>query len=275
MALKTILVHLADDPDHVARLATAMRLAKRHGAHLVALYVTQPYGLPHEVAGRGASLTYLRDSKTRTEEMARKVKAEFVAACDREGLTYDWLVEDSEHLDSLARHAQAADLVVVSRDADKHFEDRFRLLLPEELVMVTGLPILVLPPDFPSADPGRRILVCWKPTREAVRAIRDALPLLVAAEAVFIATVRPTTEDAVATLAVQQYLARHGVTVETLDVQEGSGGVGATLLHVAEAHGCDLVVSGAYGHARLREVLVGGVTRALFRHAKVPLLLSH
>lgn len=275
MAIKTILVHLGDDQDCPARLKTAVGLAKRHRAHLVALYLTRPLDLPAEVAGRAASLPFLEERAAKAEETAKAVEAEFRAACERGALSFDWVVEESDHLESMSRHAHAADLVVVSRGPDRHFEDRFRLRLAEELVMVTGLPVLVLPAGLPAMEVGRRILVAWKPTREAVRALRDARPLLAAAEAVYLTTVHPTAGDAVATLAVQQYLERHEIAVQTLDVEEASGGTGATLLATAEAHGCDLLVSGAYGHARLREMILGGVTRSLMRGSRLPMLMSH
>jgi nucleotide-binding universal stress UspA family protein len=274
MGLKTILVHLANDEDHVARLATAMRLAKRHGAHLIALYITRPAERPAEVAGRTASLAYMRESAAEAEARARAVESEFTATCEREGLSYDWVMEDSEHLSSLAQRAHAADLVIVSRGPDVHFEDRFRLRLSEELVLVTGLPILILPPGAPALDPGQRVFVCWKPTREAVRALRDSLPLLAAAKSVHLGLVNPDKGDSVAALEIQQYLSRHGIKAQTLDLP-AQGSIGETLLAGAAAHGCDLIVSGAYGHTRLREVLTGGVTRSMLRHATVPLLLSH
>jgi nucleotide-binding universal stress UspA family protein len=275
MAIKTILVHLADDQDCPTRLATAVRLAKRHGAHLVALYITRPLDLPIEVAGRAASLPFLEERAAKAEAVAAAVEAEFRGACERQNLTYDWIMQESDHLDALSQHAHAADLIVVSRGPDEHFEDRFRLRLAEELVMTTGLPILALPPGLPAVEIGRRVLVGWKPTREAVRALRDARPILARAEAVFLTTVRPTSEDAVATLEIQQYLERHGIPIQTLDVDEAAGGIGPTLLATAETHACDLLVTGAYGHNRLREMILGGVTRQLVRQSRLPLLLSH
>jgi nucleotide-binding universal stress UspA family protein len=79
----------------------------------------------------------------------------------------------------------------------------------------------------------------------------------------------------VAALEITHYLERQGIAAETIDVDANAEGIAATLLAVAETHGCDLVVAGAYGHSRLREVLFGGVTRTLFRFSRLPLLLSH
>lgn len=275
MALKTILVHLADDPDHVSRLKVAKALAKQHGAHLTALFITRPLDFPPEITGRGASIAYAREAQARAEEKARALEAKFTETCRSSGLTHDWIVEDKEHLEALAQHAHAADLVVVSRGRNQHLEDRVRIRLAEELVMITGLPILVLPTGYEPGPLGRRIVVGWKPTREALSAVRDSLPLLQAAEKVDLVTIRPNSRDAISALEIQQYLRRQGVEAETCDFDEGPEGAGMTLLEVAQARQADLIVIGAYGHSRLREVILGGVTRTLFTRSSLPLLMRH
>lgn len=275
MAIKTILVHLGDDADNANRLATALNLAKAQGAHLSGLYITRPRDLPVEVAGRAASVAYLEESAARAQENAQAAETAFRDACERARVPHDWIMEESFELSSLAVRSHAADLIVVSRGEDRYLEDRLRLRLSEELVMVTGLPVLLLPLGLPPVTPGRRILIAWKPTREAVRAIRDSLPLLATAEAVYLATVHPGTGDAVAALEIQQYLARHGVQAETLDLEAPDSSTGQTLLDAATAHQCDMLVLGAYGHSRLRELILGGVTRTLVRESRLPLLLSH
>jgi nucleotide-binding universal stress UspA family protein len=278
MALSTILVHLGRDPDAAARLAAAVALAKAHGAHLTALYLTRPLTMPAEITGRGLSRAYLEGGVDDAAHVERALEAEFRATAGQLGLSHDWIVEDSDNLEALAKHGHAADLIVVSRSGDQNLEDRVRLRLPEELVLVTGLPIVVLPEGYApdtSNCLGQRVLLAWKPTREAVRALRDALPILQRAHNVVIATVKPTGEDALSVLEVMQYLRRQGIEAHSVDVADSGEGVAATLLAVAEAHGIDLVVSGAYGHSRVREVLFGGVTRTLFRTARLPILFSH
>lgn len=276
MALTTILVHLADDADSPARLAVAETLAKAHGAHVTALFLTQPLGLA-AVTGRGLSRAYLEDAAERAQERARAVETDFREQAERLGLSHDWIVADADHLEALKTHTHAADLVIVSRVPDQALEDHVRLHMAEELVLATGLPVLILPEGFaaPAAPLGQRILVGWKHTRETVRALRDSLPLLQRARRVLLTTVRPQEGDALAALEMTQYLRRQGVTADTLDVDAEHGGIAPTLLAVAEAHGCDLLVAGAYGHSRLREILFGGVTRTLFRTSRIPLLLSH
>jgi len=279
MALTTILVHLAHDPESEGRLAVAEALAKAHGAHLTALFLTPPLAMPAAVAGRGLSRAFLEGEAESAAESAGALEAAFRARAERLALSHDWVVEDADNLAALAKHGHAADLIVVSRNLDQNLEDRVRLHVPEELVLATGLPILVLPdgyaPAAASGPLGQRVLLAWKPTREAVRALRDALPILRRAGKVIVATIRPTGDDAISVLELLQYLRRQGIEAESIDMADNGAGVAATLLDIAAAHGVDLLVSGAYGHSRLREVLFGGVTRTLFRTSRVPLLLSH
>ncbi|HKY95301.1 MAG TPA: universal stress protein [Kiloniellales bacterium] len=278
MALTTMLVQLGRDPDALRRLAVAQTLAKAHRAHLTALYLTRPLTMPAEVVGRGLSRSFLEGEAEDAAESARLLEDSFRAGAEQLGLSHDWIVEDSDNLAALAKHGHTADLIVVSRGTEKTLEDRVRPSVAEELVLVTGLPILVLPPGYAPGEAavGQRVLIAWKPTREAVRALRDALPILQRAQKIVLATVQPTSEDAISALEVLQYLERQSLRAETIDVPKEAEGVAATLLAVARAHACDLVVSGAYGHARLQEVLLGGgVTRTLFRTAHLPLLLSH
>jgi len=274
MALRTILVHLANDPDHRVRMEVAKSLARAHGAYLIALYITRPGYSMQYLAGRGVSRVFLEEAKASAERHAEELEGEFTDYCERKNIPHEWIVADGEHLDLLAEHAHAADLVVVTRPSDRNLEDRVRLRLAEELVLNTGLPILVLPPGFKDDWVPRRVLIAWKPTREAVRAVRDALPLLEKAQEVIVGTVRPSSADAISTMQINHYLDRQGIESKTIDMEE-QGSTGETILAMASAHGCDLVVAGAYGHSRLREVFVGGFTRTVMRHTEVPLLLSH
>ncbi len=274
MGLKTIVVHLTNDKDHATRMAIAKSLAREHEAFLTALYITRPSDNLQHIAGRGVSVAFLEEAVESAERHAKEVEAEFKDFCSREKIPNEWIVADGEHLELLAKHAHAADLLIVTRPEDEHLEDRVRTRLAEEVIMSSGLPVLVLPPDFKSEWSPKRVLIAWKGTREAVRAVRDSLSILQAADKVLVGSVRPSAEDAVSTLEVTQYLKRHGIETETIDLTEENG-TGRTLLNLAEAHDCDLLVAGAYGHSRLRELIVGGVTRHLMRHATVPLLLSH
>lgn len=274
MALKTIVVHLTNDEDHASRMAVAKSLARQHDAFLTALYITRPSDQLQHIAGRGVSSVFLEEAMKSAERHARELEQEFKDYCTRNDIPNEWIVADGEHLELMARHAHAADLLIVTRPQDAYLEDRVRPRLAEEVIMNSGLPVMVLPPGFENGWTPKRVLIGWKGTREAVRAVRDSLSILQQAEAVLVGTVRPDSEDAISTLEIMQYLDRQGIPAGSIDLMEEDG-AGRTLLSMAEAHECDLLVAGAYGHSRLREIFVGGVTRHLLRHSKLPLLLSH
>ncbi|WP_455374447.1 universal stress protein [Limibacillus halophilus] len=276
MSLKTILVHLANDEEHVTRLKVALKLAREQNAKVFAIFIANPVGMPPAIAGRGASSAYIAEATRAARERAQELEAEFASACSRDGVDFSWLVIEGDHVDVLSEHAHAADIIIASQPVVEHLEDRFRVRLQEELVMKSGLPVLIIPKGFdPDKDIGKHILVGWKGTREAVRAVRDALPMLQAAEKVIVLTVGADTGDALSKLEVMGHLRRHGIEAKTENIQHLDEGTGPTITDFAEAHGCDLIVLGAYGHSRWREVFMGGVTKHMLMKSKVPVMLSH
>lgn len=174
-------------------------------------------------------------------------------------------------------HAHAADLVVHGRAAHPDGADRrfFATLL-----LSSGRPVLVVPPsERPKAF--ERILVAWKPGREAVRALQDALPLLRRAQRVELVAVTPD-DDALDGSggyeppdAVLEHLAAHGVVATANSTERGGQGAGQALIAYARRNEVDLVVAGGYGRSRAAEQVFGGVTRTLFESADMPVLFSH
>ena len=275
MNIKTILVHLADDEHNRERLRVAADLAQDFKAHVVALFITSPLGIPAAVAGRGASHAYLDAQTDATRKQAEELKEEFAEYCDGQGITHTWVVEDGDHLDQLTYHAHVADIAIVSQDLPDTFEDRFRLMMPEELTMLIGCPVLLLPAVEKVPEFGRHIMIAWKSNREAVRAIRGSLSLLSKAKKVTVLTIGPTPRDRVSEVEVVHYLKRHGIAAKPVNVEEGDDDTGEVLLREAGRLGCDMIVMGAYGHSRLREVIMGGVTRHVFHNTTLPVLMAH
>jgi nucleotide-binding universal stress UspA family protein len=275
MSIKTILVHLADDEHHSARLDVAVRLAKQHQAHITALFITFPVGMPPTIAGRSASAVFVSEARERARERAAALEKEFEETCARERLSYSWVVEDGAHLETLSYHAHVADLLVVSHSAEgQFFEDRFRMRLAEELIMDVGCPVLLLPRKDPVPTFAEHMLVAWHSNREAVRAVRGTLDFMRAAKSVTVLTVGPTAEDRLSEAELVTYLERHGVRAVGENVADRHG-VGETLLVEAARRGCDSLIMGAYGHSRFREVVLGGVTRHVLRHADIPVFMIH
>lgn len=276
MSLTTILVHLANDEDHRSRLQVAYGLARRHDAHVTALYVATPVGMPPAIEGRGASRGYLEQATARARDRARAMEQDFAEWRDVHGMAGEWRTEEGPHLDLLARHSLYADLAIVSQCAPGSLEEMLTDALPDHLAMVGACATLVLPKGFAASDqaPGRRVLVAWKPDRGCARAVRDALPLLQAAESVTVLQVAPTAAELVSGRRLVDWLARHGVTA-TPQRAERHGAIAETLYAEAAAGGCDLLVMGAYGRSRLSELVLGGATRDVLSGAPLPVLMSH
>lgn len=169
--------------------------------------------------------------------------------------------------------ARAADLVVVGRQGPDDASHGGMAISPGDLVMGLGRPILVVPPRKEHLA-GKRIVIAWKDTREARRAVWDAMPLLKRAERVFVLAVGPDAGQQGAA-DVCDHLQRHGVPGRVTLRSEPAKSIVDELTDFAEQEGADLIVSGAYGHSRLREWLFGGVTRDLLDATPVPCLLSH
>ncbi len=275
MAIKTILVHLADDEEHLKRLEVALMLAKRHDAHVTALFITTPIGMPAEITGRGASAVYLSEATIQARAKADALEEEFDSACERGGVKYSWITTEGDHLDLLAKHAHAADLVIASQPTYESLEDRLRVRLPEELALHSGLPVLVLPRGKNIETLGNRILIAWKDTRETIRAVRDNIASLVDAEKVFVLTVAPDAHDALTLQEIAHFMQRHGVNVETQHIANYEDSIGQTILDAAQACNADMIVLGAHGHSRLRELIMGSVTDHVLKNTEIPVVISH
>ena len=269
MAYRTILVELAGDSGLEARLQTAQALARRFDAVLVGMHVMPPPFIP---MADGGAVTYLAPElieaqRKANREVKERVQAVFRSICGT-GPTAVWQEAEGGRGQLLAEAAHTTDLLLARR-ARVGSTDGPDVL--DDLVTAAGVPVLALPPDI-SGDLGQTVLVAWNGSREATRAVHDALPLLHAAKHVMLCAVG---DQAAASLeAAAAMLRRHGLTVHSHRVDEADGDAGEVLLAQCSAQGADLLVMGAYGHARLRELVFGGATRHILREATLPVLFS-
>lgn len=274
MSFKTILLHVADDDQLDRRLAVAKKIALAHDAHITALYIPASASFAH--AGRGASAIYRAQLAELGEEVAAKARQAFEKDCDRQGISHHWVVEDGDHYDVLEKHARAADLLIVSQAERKFLEDYVRTQLNEELVLSSGIPVLIIPRDWDGKVLGRHVAVGWNSTRESVRALRDALPVFETADKVTLLTVgSPEETGRLPADQAVRYLARHGITADLRQDFDAHTSVGHVLLKQQESIGADLLVIGAYGQSRWRELMLGGATKTIFSEMKTPVLMSH
>jgi len=280
MPYKSLLVFADDSEASAPRLDTACALAGALGAHLTALaLLDQPayyYGIGSEVAAD----TYLADLE-KSETLARDTAAAASDAMARAGIDADtrWATASPGALSEIvARHARYADLALVGQP-DGGALDPLLIRIFEGMLFEAGRPLVMVPNAWRGGAFGKRVMIAWAPRREAARAVADAMPMIEAAEKVHIAMVDPGTgpgehgEEPGADLATA--LARHGVPVLVDQIPRAGRGIADRLLTHASDVGADLIVMGGYGHWRLRESLLGGVTREVLRQAEVPVLMSH
>ncbi|MGX4640389.1 universal stress protein [Massilia sp. SYSU DXS3249] len=272
---KTIVVHVDESPAMEARLLAAARLAGEHGAHLVGCAATgMSWPAYAMLAGSmtragGEEFESLRVlGHANLERFSLRARQLGVQSLEER------LVED-ENRDALLLQSRYADLVVTGLDAGDQATARG---LPQYLALRGPRPVLVVQPAYAGEPITDSVVVGWDGSVAALRAIAGALPLLVRAGTVRLALVNPESEAGLhgeepgADMA--RYLARHGVPVEVL-VERTRSPAGDALLGLARGHGAGLLVTGAYGHSRYREIVLGGVTRVLLERAGVPVLFAH
>ena len=279
MSYKTILVHVDTDARSPARVELAAQFAQRDDAHLIGLHAFAPLRAPAYVRAEMGD-EWLALEQQAAQRIARDLEAAFQDVARRNGIAgAEWRVSRLDAAEAFSLHARFADLVVLGQhDADEQ-RGSVDADFPEIVALQSGRPVLVVPYAGRFEEVGRQVLIAWNGSREATRAVTDALPFLRRAKGVTVLSVNaprgragdgwvPGTDCAL-------FLARHGVKVEASSDPAVDIDVGNYLLSRASDLGADLIVMGAYGHNRLRELVLGGVTRTIVQHMTVPVLLSH
>ncbi len=276
---KTILVHVDGTARAAQRVDIASRLALLHDAHLVG---TAPTGLSlyaFPVGGFEPGLPTVTFPIEQLRAEADSALDAFEASARLAGVDkFERRRIDEESGVGVSMQARYADLVVISQSAPGEATPRLRADFPEYVLINCARPVLVVPAAGIRGPFGKRIAVGWNGSADAVRAITSAIPLLRAAEQVNLLVLNADTEGDIhgevpgADMAL--YLARHGVRVEVTatDTDEDAG---EALLAYAADHRIDLIVMGAYGHSRFREILIGGATRTVLRTSPLPLWMAH
>jgi nucleotide-binding universal stress UspA family protein len=277
MSYKTIAVWL--DPHRSAPVDAAIKLAQGFGAHLTALSHLDLVRLPPYIrAHLGEEVA--REQLRRAEDDAAATSAAFEAIAKREGLvSVEVRPLGGDPVQGLATSARYADLVVLGQADPDLVDGAEQRAFPDHAILATGRPTLVIPYAGTFNTIGEHVVVAWNATRESTRAVTDAMPLLERAKKVtiIVGDARPGAGGHGDTPGadVALYLARHGVKVEVSQERTAGIDVGSLLLSRISDLGADLLVMGAYGHSRLRELVLGGVTRTILKEMTVPVLMSH
>ncbi len=276
MSYKTILVHIDPGKRCLVRVDVAIRLAQRHDAHLVALHAIASFEPPGYVVAEMGPALIEAQREAAAKELARS-KSEFDRQVSAAGFSnVEWRSAVDDLVDAMTLHARYADLVVIGQ-TDASENSHVPADFPARLVLAAGRPVLILPTvgGFPTI--GKRILIAWNPSREATRAVTDAIPLLQHADSVYVMAVNPKAREhgTVPGADIGLYLARHGVRVEVKTDHGAEIDVGNELLSRAADLDVDLIVMGGYGHTRLKEWVLGGATRTILKSMTAPVLMSH
>jgi nucleotide-binding universal stress UspA family protein len=276
MPLRDLLVHVGNDPGCGSRIDLAIRLAAAHEAHLTGLHVMVRPLIPGYVELQlPPEVHEIQDRRLR--EMAGEAETLFKERVRLGGVQSEWRAVEGDLVESATLHARYADLTVVGQGLDLGEAPREQPFLPEELALAVGRPVLVVPRYGTFEAVGSRTLVAWNGSREATRAVNDAIPILQRAKKVTVLSVNPDGEPdrRVPSADISLHLARHGIKAEAAQTRATDIQAGDVILSYAADVGADLIVMGCYGHSRLREKVLGGATRDILEHMTVPVLMSH
>lgn len=261
--------------EHV--IAFAESLAKQTAGRFTAAMVNwQPNVAP--VDGMVADPLFgqlMDDVRAQLKEEAGKLK-ERLSKTEPPAPVESYLIEFGAAGSVIGMRARHADVCIVARPTKANRDSAQAVL--EAALFESGRPVIIVPPEWKSADIGKHVLLAWKPTREAARALADADELILGAERVSVVTVdakpsRGYGEQPGADIAA--HLAYRGAKVDLFNLDSAGRSETDAILRQAQAVGADLIVMGGYGRARLSELIFGGVTREILRAATVPVLMAH
>ena len=280
MPYRSLLVHLDDLPRCATRVDVAVRLARRYESHLVGLSPTGRLPASPEGASGIFDIQTLQAAWSTMRQIAEERVVRFKERCEHAGLvSCEGVVDEEDAGVSLARHAHCSDLVIVGQPDPQTSPDAASRAVAEQAILNGARPALVIPYAGPIETVGMDVLVAWNDSRESARAVADALPMLRDARRVRLMQCEspleaqaPDRKERIES--VRKWLVWHGVDADA-QVEATEIDVGNALLSRAADMGADLIVMGAYGHARWTERVLGGATRTLLSSMTIPVLMSH
>jgi nucleotide-binding universal stress UspA family protein len=275
--IKDIVVNLSVSATRDVAGAYAVALAEAFGAHVTAVAFAYEAALPPSIMG-GIPASFIEVQRAESEKAARASIARFEEAARRAGVSAESRVVAGSlgtAAETFGRMARRSDVAVVGQPEPD-------VVAPEDLIIeaalfASGRPAVVVPYIHTKGFAVDRVMVCWDGSRNAARAIGDAMPLLARArtiEVVIVAGERAKSDE-IPGADIAQHLARHGLKVELERIVSADSDVASTLLSHAADASADFIVMGGYGHSRLREFILGGATRGILGAMTVPVLMSH
>jgi len=275
MSYAAVMTHVQADPEAAPRLARAVEIARRFDAALLGVAAEMVPPLAFDGGFYSLEADWMTAMRQTIEERLQRARECFRAASAELGDRTSFCCGAQLPAPAVAAASRAADLIVAG-GAPREMHDAYRDVSAAELALTSGRPVLVAPPTAPPLS-AEQVLLAWKDTREARRALSDAMPFFERARRVVVAAVCPRADAEQARIQVGDValtLQRRGIEAVARVVEHAQPD-GFQILSQARLEGADLIVCGAYGHSRLGEWVFGGVTADLLSQDEVYLLLSH
>jgi nucleotide-binding universal stress UspA family protein len=276
--IKDIIVNLTPGEARDAAVAYAVSVAGAFEAHLVGVVFVYDPVIPATVMGGGIPADLIERQRVENETLAAQAKAQFEAAATQAGISYTSYQTNASGpgaADQFAHLARRFDLVMVGQPQPEG--SAAQDLIVEAGMFESGRPLIVVPYIQKGGLALDRVMVCWDGGRAAARAIGDAMPFLTRAKQVEVVIVAGERgkRDELPGVDLGQHLARHGIKVTVNRIPAGDIDPANAIISYASDSGADFLVMGGYGHSRLREFILGGVTRTMLESMTVPTLMAH
>jgi nucleotide-binding universal stress UspA family protein len=263
--MKTILLHIDDDAAMEARFQAALSLARQQGGHLTCLTVMPVPYYPVETALSPGSYELFQRS---IEDRERVQREAWEPRLGGEMVSWDWRVRTGSKVMELLGETQLVDVMVIGIG-----DEVPGMSVAGRLIVQSQVPLLAVPREASQFDPNGPIMIAWNGAPEAANAVRHGLALLKSAASVHIVSVAEEASGLPAA-DVAAYLSRHGIHAEVHE-RRAEPSVEDALIAAARELGASCIVMGGYGHSRMRELVFGGVTRAMLKGSPFPLFVSH
>lgn len=269
--MKSILLHTADDTGFVSRLNVALDIARTHEAHITFLQpsIQIPPMVYAPMAGHFVADLNIADM----QETERQFRAKVEGDLSSEGVQWDWQVGLGDAARLMVEQSGLADLLILSQAPKKMTDDRDPQPIAGDVAIHAHAATLVVPTESESFDSSKPIVVAWNGSKEASLAIRLTLSMMKLASSVHVVSVDEGLD--LPNLDASAYLSRHHISSELHQLEGGKQNTAQMIEEFASDKGASTIVMGAYGKSRLRETLMGGVTRDQIFKSKLPLILAH
>lgn len=279
MSIKDIMVICDAGEANDFRVETALLYAKVYKAHLTGLHLA-PYPIIPVYGGNFPdAIPYISSEQLeQTKNTENKLRDSFKKKAAEQEIPCDWKVIDGVDVRYIIDNARYTDVVIVPQGYSRYGEDNTQKI-DDYLSIHLARPLIITPDLKKVFNLPKRVVIAWNESHEAARAVHDALPFLKYAEQIQVVSVAANDADEKKYMIydndLRKHLSHHGINVEVKSLDPATKGTGKTILENALEYDADLIVMGAYGHTRLKEIILGGATRYLLRHTTIPLFLSH